>query len=175
VDRQVSVVVFLFLAQAQAHGGFEHAIHQQPTDCGPRHAAPGAAQTVQRPNAQHVVDLPLVLRQREHDDKDGARDGTHHQRPQRVHQVGTRAHRHQTGERAALYDTWLAQFKDLHLSEDEAKALIVVREAGALHNGTYRELTKVDTLTASQSLRRLRDAGFACGKNWGHRATPSAR
>jgi len=52
---------------------------------------------------------------------------------------------------------WLAQFKDLHLSEDEAKALIVVREAGALNNGTYRELTKVDTLTASQALRRLRD------------------
>ena len=47
---------------------------------------------------------------------------------------------------------WLAQFKDLHLSEDEAKALIVVREAGALNNGTYRELTKVDTLTASQAL-----------------------
>lgn len=30
---------------------------------------------------------------------------------------------------------WLAQFKDLHLSEDEAKALIVVREAGAINNG----------------------------------------
>ena len=44
---------------------------------------------------------------------------------------------------------WLARFKDLHLSEDEAKALIVVREAGALNNSTYRELTKVDTLTAS--------------------------
>jgi hypothetical protein len=48
---------------------------------------------------------------------------------------------------------WLAQFKDLYLSEDEAKALIVVREAGALNNGTYCELTKVDTLTASQALR----------------------
>lgn len=45
---------------------------------------------------------------------------------------------------------WLAQFKDLHLSDDEAKALIVVREAGAIDNGTYRELTKVDTLAASQ-------------------------
>ena len=59
---------------------------------------------------------------------------------------------------------WLAQFKDLHLSDDEAKALIVVREAGAINNGTYRELTKVDTLTASQSLRRLRDAGLLTQK-----------
>jgi ATP-dependent DNA helicase RecG len=62
---------------------------------------------------------------------------------------------------------WLAQFKDLHLSEDEAKALIVVREAGALNNGTYRELTKVDTLTASQSLRRLRDAGLLAQRGRG--------
>lgn len=62
---------------------------------------------------------------------------------------------------------WLAQFKDLHLSEDEAKALIVVREAGALNNSTYRELTKVDTLTASQSLRRLRDAGLLAQKGRG--------
>lgn len=62
---------------------------------------------------------------------------------------------------------WLAQFKDLHLSEDEAKALIVVREAGALNNGTYRELTKVDTLTASQALRRLRDAGLLAQKGRG--------
>jgi ATP-dependent DNA helicase RecG len=62
---------------------------------------------------------------------------------------------------------WLARFKDLHLSEDEAKALIVVREAGALNNSTYRELTKVDTLTASQSLRRLRDAGLLAQKGRG--------
>jgi ATP-dependent DNA helicase RecG len=62
---------------------------------------------------------------------------------------------------------WLAHFKDLHLSDDEAKALIVVREAGALNNGTYRELTKVDTLTASQSLRRLRDAGLLAQKGRG--------
>jgi ATP-dependent DNA helicase RecG len=62
---------------------------------------------------------------------------------------------------------WLAQFKDLHLSEDEAKALIVVREAGAFNNSTYRELTKVDTLTASQSLRRLRDAGLLAQKGRG--------
>ncbi len=62
---------------------------------------------------------------------------------------------------------WLAQFKDLHLNEDEAKALIVVREAGAINNGTYRELTKVDTLAASQALRRLRDAGLLAQKGRG--------
>ncbi len=62
---------------------------------------------------------------------------------------------------------WLAQFKDLQLSDDEAKALIVVREAGAINNGTYRELTKVDTLGASQALRRLRDAGLLVQKGRG--------
>lgn len=62
---------------------------------------------------------------------------------------------------------WLAQFKDLHLSDDEAKALIVVREAGAINNGTYRELTKVDTLTASQALCHLRDVGLLAQKGRG--------
>ncbi|MDZ4187848.1 MAG: ATP-binding protein [Hydrogenophaga sp.] len=62
---------------------------------------------------------------------------------------------------------WLAQFKELGLNEDEAKALIVVREAGAINNSTYRELTKVDTLTASQALRRLRDAGLLAQKGRG--------
>lgn len=62
---------------------------------------------------------------------------------------------------------WLARFKDVHLSDDEAKALIVVREAGAIDNGTYRELNKVDTLAASQALRRLRDAGLLTQKGRG--------
>jgi ATP-dependent DNA helicase RecG len=46
------------------------------------------------------------------------------------------------------------------LSDDDAKALVFVKEAGAIDNATYRELTGTDTLTASQSLRRLRDAGL---------------
>lgn len=62
---------------------------------------------------------------------------------------------------------WLAKFKDLHLTIDEAKALVVVREAGALNNSTYRELTQVDTLSASQALRRLRDAGLLAQKGRG--------
>jgi ATP-dependent DNA helicase RecG len=55
---------------------------------------------------------------------------------------------------------WLAQFKALQLSDDEARALVVAREAGAIDNATYRALNKVDTLTASNALRRLRDAGL---------------
>ncbi len=62
---------------------------------------------------------------------------------------------------------WLARFRDLHLGEDEAKALIVVREAGAIDNATYRELSKVDALAASAALRRLRDAGLLAQKGRG--------
>lgn len=62
---------------------------------------------------------------------------------------------------------WLAQFKDAQLSPDEAKALIVVREAGAIDNASYRALSKVDTLGASAALRRLRDAGLLLQKGRG--------
>jgi len=62
---------------------------------------------------------------------------------------------------------WLARFRDLHLSDEEAKALIVVREAGAIDNATYRELNKVDALSASGALRRLRDASLLAQKGRG--------
>lgn len=55
---------------------------------------------------------------------------------------------------------WLSRFRDLHLSNDEARALVMAREAGAIDNATYRDLNKVDTLTASAALRRFRDAGL---------------
>lgn len=55
---------------------------------------------------------------------------------------------------------WLARFRELHLSDAEARALVVAREAGAMDNATYRDLNKVDTLTASAALRRLRDGGL---------------
>ena len=55
---------------------------------------------------------------------------------------------------------WLAGFRDLHLADDDAKALVFVKEALAIDNATYRELTGVDTLAASQALKRLRDAGL---------------
>lgn len=62
---------------------------------------------------------------------------------------------------------WLAQFKDVQLSPDEAKALVIVREAGAIDNAAYRALSKVDTLSASAALRRLRDAGLLVQKGRG--------
>jgi ATP-dependent DNA helicase RecG len=55
---------------------------------------------------------------------------------------------------------WLARFRDLHLSDEEARALVAVREQGAIDNAMYRELNRVDTIGASQALRRLRDAGL---------------
>lgn len=50
---------------------------------------------------------------------------------------------------------------------DRGNDQFVAREAGALNNGTYRELTKVDPLPASQSLRRLRDAGLLAQRGRG--------
>jgi ATP-dependent DNA helicase RecG len=55
---------------------------------------------------------------------------------------------------------WLAQFKNCRLSDDEARALIVVRETGEIDNLMYRYINYVDTLTASGRLRRLRDLGL---------------
>lgn len=63
--------------------------------------------------------------------------------------------------------TWLARFKSLHLSDAEARALVVARETGAIDNASYRELNRVDTLTASQALKRLRDAGLFTQKGRG--------
>jgi ATP-dependent DNA helicase RecG len=55
---------------------------------------------------------------------------------------------------------WLSQFPDCGLDNDDARALIVLRELGALDNSAYRSINHVDTLTASGRLRRLRDAGL---------------
>lgn len=55
---------------------------------------------------------------------------------------------------------WLTRFKDCHLSEDEARALIVVREVRAINNAFYRTINRMDALTASGHLRRLRDLGL---------------
>ncbi len=53
---------------------------------------------------------------------------------------------------------WLGRFRDLHLSDEDARALVAAREQGAIDNAMYRELNRVDTIAASQALRRLRDA-----------------
>ena len=46
------------------------------------------------------------------------------------------------------------------MSDEEAKALIYVREQGAINNAAYRNLNLTDTLNASTHLRRLRDCGL---------------
>lgn len=55
---------------------------------------------------------------------------------------------------------WLGRFKDLQLTDAEARALVVTREVGAMDNATWREINKMDTLAASQGLKKLRDAGL---------------
>ncbi len=54
---------------------------------------------------------------------------------------------------------WLAAFKDLKLSDEEAKALIWVREtgetSGAINNAVYRNLSGVDAREAHYRLRHL--------------------
>ncbi len=50
---------------------------------------------------------------------------------------------------------WLQQFKHLVLSDNEAKALILARETGVVDNASLRAVTGLDTLSASQVLRKL--------------------
>ncbi len=80
--------------------------------------------------------------------------------------------RHQPPSRTWPLALWRNEVATAQVSQQvfdtvEAKALIVAREAGALNNSTYRELTKVDTLTASQALCRLRNAGLLAQKGRG--------
>ncbi len=55
---------------------------------------------------------------------------------------------------------WLEFFKNFSLSPDDARALVFLKEFGAIDNGAYRNINKVDTLHASAALRRLRDSGI---------------
>lgn len=64
---------------------------------------------------------------------------------------------------------WLANFTELALSEDQMKALIFVREVGAIDNSTYRSLTQTDTLGASKSLRKLRELELLADRGSGAR------
>jgi ATP-dependent DNA helicase RecG len=52
---------------------------------------------------------------------------------------------------------WLGRFQSFDLTSDEQRALIFLRETGRITNADYRDLNRVDTLTASQHLARLRD------------------
>lgn len=73
--------------------------------------------------------------------------------------------------------TWLGRFSDHGLTEDENRALVFVREVGAINNAAYRDINRVDTLAASGHLRRLRDAGLLGqkGKSVGTYYVPTVR
>ncbi len=62
---------------------------------------------------------------------------------------------------------WLRQFQDLELTDEEARALIFVREAGTITNAAFRAISHMDVLTASQHLRRLRQNGLLQQKGKG--------
>lgn len=64
---------------------------------------------------------------------------------------------------------WLAGFSNLQLTEDQMRAMIFVREVGAIDNSAYRSLTQADTLTASKSLRKLREHDLLEDKGSGSR------
>jgi ATP-dependent DNA helicase RecG len=50
---------------------------------------------------------------------------------------------------------WLQQFSHLELTDEEAKALILAKETGAVDNAALRAITSLDTLAVSQLLRKL--------------------
>lgn len=62
---------------------------------------------------------------------------------------------------------WLSRFKSFGLTDEEARALVWVREVGAIDNSTFRELNRVETLTASKRLQHLRDCGLLQQKGKG--------
>ncbi len=55
---------------------------------------------------------------------------------------------------------WLLQFRDFNLTQDEARALVLLREIGEISNFIYRLINQVDPLAASQRLGHLRDIGL---------------
>jgi ATP-dependent DNA helicase RecG len=55
---------------------------------------------------------------------------------------------------------WLDRFRDFQLPPDEQKALIFVREVGAINNAAYRDINGAETLESTYRLRRLRDLGL---------------
>jgi ATP-dependent DNA helicase RecG len=64
---------------------------------------------------------------------------------------------------------WLRQVTSERLSDEEARALVFVREVGAIDNAAYRAINGADTLQASAHLRRLRDLGILEMKGSGSR------
>lgn len=64
---------------------------------------------------------------------------------------------------------WLRRLTSDRLSDEEARALVFVREVGAIDNAAYRSINRVDTLAASAHLRRLRDLTLLEMKGAGNR------
>jgi len=64
---------------------------------------------------------------------------------------------------------WLGGLTPEKLTDEESRALVFVREMGAIDNATYREINTVDTLDASGHLRRLRDLKLLDKKGSGSR------
>lgn len=64
---------------------------------------------------------------------------------------------------------WLRALTVEALSDEESRALVFVREAGAIDNAAYRHINRTDTLNASVHLRRLRDLGLLAMKGSGSR------
>ncbi|MDE3248182.1 MAG: putative DNA binding domain-containing protein [Bacteroidota bacterium] len=52
---------------------------------------------------------------------------------------------------------WLSGFRDYQLTDAQKRALIFVRETGAIDNPSYRQLNGCDSLKASGELRNMRD------------------
>lgn len=64
---------------------------------------------------------------------------------------------------------WLRQLTRESISDEESRALVFVRELGAIDNAAYRAINRTDTLNASAHLRRLRDLGLLEMKGAGNR------
>jgi ATP-dependent DNA helicase RecG len=64
---------------------------------------------------------------------------------------------------------WLRRLTRETISDEEARALVFVRELGAIDNAAYRSINRTDTLNASVHLRRLRDLGLLAMKGGGSR------
>lgn len=64
---------------------------------------------------------------------------------------------------------WLRRLTSETISDEEARALVFVRELGAIDNAAYRAINRTDTLNASGHLRRLRDLTLLDMKGSGSR------
>lgn len=64
---------------------------------------------------------------------------------------------------------WLRNLTREPISDEESRALVFVRELGAIDNAAYRAINRTDTLNASAHLRRLRDLDLLEMKGSGSR------